>query len=89
MTRQWPGKTTAIPILGMKGQQTFNGDKALMYAAREKQARILPRGQRQRQLIVAIKDKTFSLGTFSNPVKVSNLLSSLAIMSIRIFPWMT
>jgi hypothetical protein len=61
----------------MKGQQTFNGDKALLYARSRETSSDFARGQRQRQLIVAIKDKTFSLGTFSNPVKISNLLSSL------------
>jgi LCP family protein required for cell wall assembly len=65
------------PYLVMKGQQTFNGDKALLYARSRETSSDFARGQRQRQLIVAIKDKTFSLGTFSNPVKVTNLLSSL------------
>jgi LCP family protein required for cell wall assembly len=65
------------PYLAMKGQQTFNGDKALLYARSRETSSDFARGQRQRQLIVAIKDKTFSLGTFSNPVKVSNLLNSL------------
>jgi LCP family protein required for cell wall assembly len=63
--------------IAMKGTQTFNGDKALLYARSRETSSDFARGQRQRQLMVAIKDKTFSLGTFSNPVKVSNLLSSL------------
>jgi LCP family protein required for cell wall assembly len=63
--------------LAMKGQQTFNGDKALLYARSRETSSDFARGQRQRQLIVAIKDKTFSAGTFGNPVKVSNLLNSL------------
>jgi LCP family protein required for cell wall assembly len=63
--------------IAMKGQQTFNGDKALLYARSRETSSDFARGQRQRQLIVAIKDKTFSLGTFGNPVKVSGLLSSL------------
>jgi LCP family protein required for cell wall assembly len=63
--------------LAMKGQQTFNGDKALLYARSRETSSDFARGQRQRQLIVAIKDKTFSVGTFGNPVKVSNLLNSL------------
>jgi LCP family protein required for cell wall assembly len=65
------------PYIATKGQQTFNGDKALLYARSRETSSDFARGQRQRQLIVAIKEKTFSLGTFSNPVKVSNLLSSL------------
>jgi LCP family protein required for cell wall assembly len=63
--------------IAMKGQQTFNGDKALLYARSRETSSDFARGERQRLLIVAIKDKTFSLGTFSNPVKVSNLLSGL------------
>jgi LCP family protein required for cell wall assembly len=63
--------------IAMKGMQTFNGDKALLYARSRETSSDFARGQRQRQLIVAIKDKAFSLGTFSNPVKVSGLLSSL------------
>jgi LCP family protein required for cell wall assembly len=63
--------------IAMKGQQTFNGDKALLYARSRETSSDFARGERQRQLMVAIKDKTFSLGTFSNPVKVSGLLSSL------------
>jgi LCP family protein required for cell wall assembly len=63
--------------IAMKGAQTFNGDKALLYARSRETSSDFARGERQRQLMVAIKDKTFSLGTFSNPVKVSNLLSSL------------
>jgi LCP family protein required for cell wall assembly len=63
--------------IAMKGQQSFNGDKALLYARSRETSSDFARGERQRQLMVAIKDKTFSLGTFSNPVKVSSLLSSL------------
>jgi hypothetical protein len=35
------------------------------------------RSQRQRLILTAIKNKIFNLGTFSNPVKMSKLLSSL------------
>jgi LCP family protein required for cell wall assembly len=63
--------------IALKGNQTFDGQKALLYARSRETSSDFARGQRQRQLMVAIKDKTFSLGTFSNPVKVSNLLSSL------------
>ncbi len=61
------------------GQQHFDGTKALLYARSRYTS---PRGdfdrsERQRLMIAALKDKIFSAGTFSNPVKVSNLLSSL------------
>jgi LCP family protein required for cell wall assembly len=63
--------------IAMKGQQNFDGKKALLYARSRETSSDFARGERQRLLMVAIKEKAFSLGTFSNPVKVSNLLSSL------------
>jgi LCP family protein required for cell wall assembly len=63
--------------IATKGNQSFNGAKALLYARSRETSSDFARGQRQRQLIVAIKDKAFSAGTFSNPVKVSGLMSSL------------
>jgi LCP family protein required for cell wall assembly len=63
--------------IAMKGTQAFDGRKALLYARSRETSSDFARGQRQRQLMVGIKDKTFSLGTFSNPVKISNLLSGL------------
>jgi LCP family protein required for cell wall assembly len=65
------------PYIAKKGTQTFNGDKALLYARSRETSSDFARGERQRQLIVAIKDKVFSAGTFSNPVKISGLLSTL------------
>lgn len=61
------------------GLQHFDGNRALYYArSRQTSARgDFDRGERQRTLIAAIKDKAFSVGTFSNPIKVSNLLDSL------------
>jgi hypothetical protein len=63
--------------IALKGNQTFDGKKALLYARSRETSSDFARGQRQRQLMVAIKEKIFTLGTFSNPVKVSNLLSSM------------
>ncbi len=63
--------------IAKQGTQTFDGARALLYARSRETSSDFARGQRQRQLIVAIKDKVFTLGTFSNPVKISNLLSSL------------
>jgi LCP family protein required for cell wall assembly len=63
--------------IALKGNQTFDGKKALLYARSRETSSDFARGQRQRQLMVAIKEKIFTLGTFSNPVKISNLLSSM------------
>lgn len=59
------------------GQQHFDGTKALYYARERHNDSDFARAQRQRLLLTALKDKAFSVGTFSNPVKISNLLSSL------------
>ncbi len=64
------------PVIAEKGTQSFNGKKALLYARSRETSSDFARGERQRQLIVALKDKVLSLGTFSNPIKISNLLDS-------------
>ncbi len=74
-TIAWENKYN--PVIAEPGMQTFNGPKALLYAKSRETSSDFARGQRQRLLFVALKDKVFSLGTFSNPVKVSQLLSSL------------
>lgn len=58
------------------GQQHFDGTKALYFARERHDSSDFVRSQRQRLLLSALKDKTLSLGTFSNPIKISNLLSS-------------
>lgn len=64
-------------VIAQKGQQHMNGAKALLYAKSRETSSDFARGERQRLILVALKQKIFTLGTFSNPVKVSNLLSSL------------
>ncbi len=61
-----------------QGWQHFDGQRALYYA-RSRQTS--PRGdfdraERQRLLLIALKDKVLSLGTFANPVKISGLLDA-------------
>ncbi len=65
------------PIIAAKGIQVMLGQQALLYARSRETSSDFARGQRQRQLLEGLKDKAFSLGTLSNPLKVSNLLSSL------------
>ncbi len=61
------------------GASEFDGLRALMFSrTRKTSARgDFDRSERQRLVMVALKDKVFSLGTFSNPVKVNQLLSTL------------
>lgn len=60
------------------GQQHMDGFKALAYSrSRHTSARgDFDRSERQRAIIVALKDKVFSLGTFGNPQKISQLLGN-------------
>jgi LCP family protein required for cell wall assembly len=57
------------------GQQHFDGTRALYFARERHNDSDFVRSQRQRLIITALKTKIFSAGTFSNPVKISQLLS--------------
>jgi len=65
------------PYIARAGVQTFSGQQALLYARSRETSSDFARGERQRLLISAIKQKALSAGTFSNPFKISNLLDSL------------
>ncbi len=60
------------------GNQHFDGLRALAYSrSRYTSARgDFARSERQREIIVALQAKVFSLGTFSNPVKISQLIDT-------------
>jgi polyisoprenyl-teichoic acid--peptidoglycan teichoic acid transferase len=60
------------------GRQHFDGFRALAYA-RSRQTSVrgdFDRAERQRLIILALKEKVLSLNTFSNPAKVSQLLDN-------------
>lgn len=61
-----------------QGQQHFDGQRALFYARSRYTS---PRGdfdrtERQRLVMLALKEKVLSLGTFANPLKVSQLMDA-------------
>lgn len=65
-------------VLDVKpGRQKFDGFRALAYArSRYTSTRgDFDRAERQRQILIAMKDRIFSLGTFGNPLKISQLIS--------------
>jgi LCP family protein required for cell wall assembly len=66
------------PLIAAVGQQHFDGKKALLYArSRHGSARgDFDRSERQREIILALKDKVLSVGTFSNPLKISQLIDA-------------
>ncbi|HEU5004913.1 MAG TPA: LCP family protein [Candidatus Saccharimonadales bacterium] len=63
------------PVIAKPGPQVMHGQQALLFARSRETSSDFSRAERQRQLLVAIKDKALSAGTFSNPIKISNLLS--------------
>lgn len=64
------------PVLAHAGIHNFTGTQALMYARSRETSSDFARSQRQRQLLLALKDKVDTLGTLSNPLKISKLLSA-------------
>jgi LCP family protein required for cell wall assembly len=65
------------PVIAKKGSQEFNGQQALLYSRSRETSSDFARAERQRLIIASLKQKIFSAGTFSNPLRVSSLLDSL------------
>jgi LCP family protein required for cell wall assembly len=63
-------------VLAKAGTQVFDGKHALIYARSRETSSDFARGQRQRALLLAIKNKVDTLGTLSNPLKLSGLISA-------------
>lgn len=77
--RLWDDVSRKNYVLDVKvGQQHFDGQRALFYS-RSRQTS--PRGdfdrtERQRKVMLALKDKVLSTGTFANPIKLSGLIDA-------------
>lgn len=59
------------------GSQVIDGKTALLFARARFSSSDFDRAKRQQQILVAIKEKAFSLGVISNPVKMISIMSSL------------
>lgn len=64
------------PVLAEAGIQQFDGRQALMYVRSRHSSSDFARSERQRSVILALKEKAISLDTLSNPVKISQLMSA-------------
>ncbi|HSX36621.1 MAG TPA: LCP family protein [Patescibacteria group bacterium] len=64
------------PVLAKAGAQTFDGKHALIYVRSRETSSDFARGERQRSVLLALKDKAVTLGTLSNPVKISGLINA-------------
>jgi LCP family protein required for cell wall assembly len=64
------------PLIAKAGTDAFNGKQALNYVRSRETTSDFSRAQRQRAVLVALKSKIATLGTVSNPVKLSKLMSA-------------
>ncbi len=64
------------PVLAQAGVQHMDGVKALLYARSRETTSDFARTRRQRQILVALKNKVMSAGTLSNPAKIGGLMSA-------------
>lgn len=64
------------PVLAHAGTQIMDGGKALLYARSRETSSDFARAARQRALLVALKGKVSNLGSLSNPLKISQLMSA-------------
>ncbi len=70
--KQW-GYVFSVPA----GQNHLNGEQALYYVRSRYSSSDFDRARRQQQVMFAMKKRATELGFLANPVKVSNLLTSL------------
>ena len=73
-TMAWENKGN--PVLAQAGLQHFDGVHALIYVRSRETSSDFARGERQRSVLLALKDKAVTLGTLSNPAKISGLISA-------------
>ena len=62
--------------LAPAGVQQMDGVKALLYARSRETSSDFARSERQRQILVALKDKVLTAGTLSNPTKIDGLMNA-------------
>jgi len=63
------------PVLAKAGPQQFDGAQALLYVRSRETTSDFARAARQRAVLVALMSKVDTLGTLSNPLKLSGLLT--------------
>jgi LCP family protein required for cell wall assembly len=76
-TMRIDGKTYNLDV--KQGWQHMDGFKALAYS-RSRYTSVrgdFDRSERQRAVLIALKNKTMSAGTYSNPAKISSLMDNL------------
>ncbi|MFW6135065.1 MAG: LCP family protein [Elusimicrobiota bacterium] len=70
------------------GEQTLDGETALLYVRSRFSSNDFDRARRQQQILVAVKDKLLSLNALTNPKIINNLFNVVADnVKIDTMPW--
>jgi len=64
-------------LIAAQGLQHMDGFTALQFSQSRQSSSDFARGERQRQVIIALKEKILAAGTFSNPKSISSLIDAL------------
>ena len=64
------------PTLAKAGVQNFDGKHALIYSRSRETSSDFARGQRQRAVLLALKEKINTIGTLTNPTKLASLANA-------------
>jgi LCP family protein required for cell wall assembly len=64
------------PYLARAGEQHFDGIHALIYARSRETSSDFARGERQRAVLLALKEKAVTAGVIANPAKLSKLMGA-------------
>ncbi len=65
------------PFYIKKGIHDMNGEVTLKFARSRKTSSDFDRARRQQKVLIAIKEKSFSLGTILNPSKITEIINTL------------
>jgi LCP family protein required for cell wall assembly len=64
------------PILATAGVQNMDGEQALNFVRSRETSSDFARSERQRQLLVALKEKVLTLSTLSSPTRITSLFNT-------------
>ncbi len=79
----YPGPNDSYQTVNFAaGSQTLNGERALIYArsrhGNNGEGSDFARAKRQQQVLLALKEKMLSLGTYINPLRIQGIFDSVA-----------
>jgi LCP family protein required for cell wall assembly len=70
-------KDHVSPVIAKPGVQQMNGNQALLYVRSRQTPNGVTQVQRELEVLAALKDKVLSVGTWSDPSKLEDLMSTL------------